>query len=238
MNEPINYKCTCNPNAIIFSSIPRKGKQTKKSIILFLNISHLGFLDNIIIPIHTHIPRSSSSNRKPVSNQKHYSIRKFKVNSKVRKRKTKTNMKSSSSSSQLFLTLLVAVVVTLSTTMTTVNGFKFMSKLKMPTYDPNEELVKEKFGDRSTYQVYVVVVVVVVYLYLYLFFVYLFSLSILVCVCERERESIDSIARRRRSTQLCSIRFVHSSSHNNTLTLTFFPFPFIIPFIIPIKLLY
>ena len=60
-------------------------------------------------------------------------------------------MKSSSSSSQLFLTLLVAVVVTLSTTMTTVNGFKFMSKLKMPTYDPNEELVKEKFGDRSTY---------------------------------------------------------------------------------------
>jgi hypothetical protein len=65
MNESINYKCTCNPNAIIFSSIPRKGKQTKKSIILFLNISHLGFLDNIIIPIHTHIPRSSSSNRKP-----------------------------------------------------------------------------------------------------------------------------------------------------------------------------
>lgn len=58
-------------------------------------------------------------------------------------------MKSSSSSSQLFLTLLVAVVVTLSTTMTTVNGFKFMSKLKMPTYDPNEELVKEKFGDRK-----------------------------------------------------------------------------------------
>lgn len=55
----------------------------------------------------------------------------------------------SSSSSQLFLTLLVAVVVTLSTTMTTVNGFKFMSKLKMPTYDPNEELVKEKFGDRK-----------------------------------------------------------------------------------------
>jgi hypothetical protein len=50
-----------------------------------------------------------------------------------------------SSSSQVFVTTLLVVALS-----TTVNSFKFMSKLKMPTYDPNEELVKEKFGDRST----------------------------------------------------------------------------------------
>ena len=51
------------------------------------------------------------------------------------------------SSSPLCLTTVLLVAVAL----TTVNGFKFMSKLKMPTYDANAELVKEKFGDRSTY---------------------------------------------------------------------------------------
>jgi hypothetical protein len=28
-------------------------------------------------------------------------------------------------------------------------GFQFMSKWKMPTNDPNEEKIKEKFGDKS-----------------------------------------------------------------------------------------
>ena len=50
-----------------------------------------------------------------------------------------------SSSPLCLTTVLVAVALS------TVNGFKFMSKLKMPTYDANAELVKEKFGDRSTY---------------------------------------------------------------------------------------
>ena len=29
------------------------------------------------------------------------------------------------------------------------NAFQFMKDWKMPTYDPNEEAVKEKFGDKS-----------------------------------------------------------------------------------------
>jgi len=49
-----------------------------------------------------------------------------------------------SSSQQLFLTTVLVAVA-----LTTVDGFKFMSKLKMPTYDGNAELVKEKFGDRK-----------------------------------------------------------------------------------------
>mmetsp|Transcript_23933 Transcript_23933/g.26691 ORF Transcript_23933/g.26691 Transcript_23933/m.26691 type:complete len:608 (+) Transcript_23933:338-2161(+) len=48
----------------------------------------------------------------------------------------------SSSSIQLLCTLLVVVVLSC-------NGFKFMNKLKMPTYDPNAELIKEKFGDKK-----------------------------------------------------------------------------------------
>ena len=52
------------------------------------------------------------------------------------------------SSSPLCLTTVLVAAVALSTV---VDGFKFMSKLKMPTYDANAELVKEKFGDRSTY---------------------------------------------------------------------------------------
>mmetsp|Transcript_33906 Transcript_33906/g.79868 ORF Transcript_33906/g.79868 Transcript_33906/m.79868 type:complete len:577 (+) Transcript_33906:334-2064(+) len=47
--------------------------------------------------------------------------------------------------SSLFRTLLL-VTVTLSST---VEGFQWMSKFKMPTYDPNEELIQEKFGDRK-----------------------------------------------------------------------------------------
>jgi len=31
----------------------------------------------------------------------------------------------------------------------TVEGFQWMSKFKMPTYDPNAELIEEKFGDRK-----------------------------------------------------------------------------------------
>jgi hypothetical protein len=31
----------------------------------------------------------------------------------------------------------------------TTNGFQWMSKFKMPTYDPNQEMVQEKFGDKS-----------------------------------------------------------------------------------------
>mmetsp|Transcript_1085 Transcript_1085/g.2787 ORF Transcript_1085/g.2787 Transcript_1085/m.2787 type:complete len:577 (-) Transcript_1085:193-1923(-) len=47
--------------------------------------------------------------------------------------------------SSLFRTLLL-VTVTLSSM---VEGFQWMSKFKMPTYDPNEELIQEKFGDRK-----------------------------------------------------------------------------------------
>jgi hypothetical protein len=30
-------------------------------------------------------------------------------------------------------------------------GFQFMKSWKMPTYDPYEEAVKEKFGDKSAF---------------------------------------------------------------------------------------
>jgi hypothetical protein len=29
------------------------------------------------------------------------------------------------------------------------HGFQFMSKWKMPTHDPNQEKIKERFGDKS-----------------------------------------------------------------------------------------
>jgi len=51
------------------------------------------------------------------------------------------------SSSMLLSLLLLVAVVALSST--TIEGFKFMSKFKMPTYDPNAELIAEKFGDRK-----------------------------------------------------------------------------------------
>lgn len=34
--------------------------------------------------------------------------------------------------------------------LSTCHGFQFMKNWKMPTYDPYEEAVKEKFGDKST----------------------------------------------------------------------------------------
>jgi hypothetical protein len=50
-----------------------------------------------------------------------------------------------------FRSLLLVAVVALSSTPATmfVDGFQWMSKFKMPTYDPNAELIEEKFGDRS-----------------------------------------------------------------------------------------
>jgi hypothetical protein len=35
---------------------------------------------------------------------------------------------------------------------TTTSAFQWMSKFKMPTYDPQQELVQEKFGDKSAYE--------------------------------------------------------------------------------------
>jgi len=43
--------------------------------------------------------------------------------------------------------LLVAILAPSSTVV--VEGFQWMSKFKMPTYDPNAELIAEKFGDRK-----------------------------------------------------------------------------------------
>ena len=51
-----------------------------------------------------------------------------------------TKMKSSSVSI-VALTFLMCVA--------TGNAFQFMKDWKMPTYDPNEEAVKERFGDKS-----------------------------------------------------------------------------------------
>ena len=49
---------------------------------------------------------------------------------------------------------------------TTGNAFQFMKDWKMPTYDPNEEAVKEKFGDKSkSIYIHVVVCVCVVTVY-------------------------------------------------------------------------
>jgi protochlorophyllide reductase len=45
--------------------------------------------------------------------------------------------------------LLVAVVGLSSKPLATVDGFQWMSKFKMPTYDPNAELIEERFGDRK-----------------------------------------------------------------------------------------
>ena len=55
--------------------------------------------------------------------------------------KNTARMKSSSSS-------IVAVVATI-WFMSTAHAFQFMKDWKMPTYDPNEEAVKQKFGDKS-----------------------------------------------------------------------------------------
>ena len=30
-----------------------------------------------------------------------------------------------------------------------VDGFQFMSKWKMPTHDPNQDIIEEKFGNKS-----------------------------------------------------------------------------------------
>ena len=30
-----------------------------------------------------------------------------------------------------------------------IDGFQFMSKWKMPTHDPNKDIIDEKFGDKS-----------------------------------------------------------------------------------------
>jgi len=48
-------------------------------------------------------------------------------------------------------TLLLVAVVALSSTpaVVVVDGFQWMSKFKMPTYNPNAELIEEKFGDRK-----------------------------------------------------------------------------------------
>lgn len=46
--------------------------------------------------------------------------------------------------------LLVAVIgLSVGPSITMVEGFQWMSKFKMPTYDPNAELIEEKFGNRS-----------------------------------------------------------------------------------------
>lgn len=47
--------------------------------------------------------------------------------------------------SSLFRALLLAAL----TLSTTVESFQWMSKFKMPTYNPNDEINKEKFGDRK-----------------------------------------------------------------------------------------
>ena len=44
-------------------------------------------------------------------------------------------------------TLLLVAAATFSST--TVEGFQWMSKFKMPTYNPNEERIAETFGERS-----------------------------------------------------------------------------------------
>lgn len=44
--------------------------------------------------------------------------------------------------------LMIVAVVALSST-ELVDSFQWMSKFKMPTYDPNAELIEEKFGDRK-----------------------------------------------------------------------------------------
>jgi hypothetical protein len=55
-------------------------------------------------------------------------------------------MKSSSA-----LVTIVVAALTLLTYITTGNAFQFMKDWKVPTYDPNEEAVKEKFGDKSKF---------------------------------------------------------------------------------------
>ncbi len=40
-------------------------------------------------------------------------------------------------------------LVLLSLTLVSVQGFEFMKSWKMPTYDPYEAAVKERFGDKS-----------------------------------------------------------------------------------------
>jgi hypothetical protein len=44
----------------------------------------------------------------------------------------------------------IAVVVVGNNILSSVDGFQWMSKFKVPVYDPNQERVQEKFGDKST----------------------------------------------------------------------------------------
>ena len=41
-----------------------------------------------------------------------------------------------------------------------VQGFEFMKGWKMPTYDPHEQAVKERFGDKSKIRSDIVIIVV------------------------------------------------------------------------------
>jgi hypothetical protein len=53
---------------------------------------------------------------------------------------------------KLLSAVTVSVLLLAAIGTTTVDGFQWMSKFKMPTYDPQQELVQEKFGDKSEYQ--------------------------------------------------------------------------------------
>jgi hypothetical protein len=48
------------------------------------------------------------------------------------------------------MAVMMALIVIISTT-DVVEGFQWMSKFKMPTYDPQQDAVKDKFGDKSAY---------------------------------------------------------------------------------------
>ena len=62
-----------------------------------------------------------------------------------------TKMKSLSS---VVVTAVYVSALTFLMCVTTGNAFQFMKDWKMPTYDPNEEAVKEKFGDKSKSKIY------------------------------------------------------------------------------------
>jgi hypothetical protein len=50
--------------------------------------------------------------------------------------------------SPTFVFVLVVVVVSI-LSVVSIDAFQFMKDWKLPTYDPNEEAVKDKFGDKS-----------------------------------------------------------------------------------------
>jgi hypothetical protein len=76
---------------------------------------------------------------------------------------------------QCLFVLSTQIVLQILLTIDNTDGFQFMKSWKMPTYDPHEEAIQERFGDKSTFithfdfTIYVFVFALLFYSFLFLF---------------------------------------------------------------------